>query len=660
MSVAVQPTHRFDQHNEVRKDSSLKRIIVVGNGPVGVHFVNQLFHLGWDGELIIFGEEESPPYNRVQLSAFLNREISFAQLQNPLTTEASVVQKRRCRVVEIQTDTKTVVDQYGETYEYTHLVLATGSRPHIPNIPGNELDRIYRFRDIKDSESLFARLTRSRHTVVVGGGLLGLETAKAMCRYSTDVTVIQHTPGLMNRQLDEEASRRIQSFAEAEGIKFKLNVRVKKIRGATAVQSLLLSDGSLIDCDTLIFATGISPNTEIALDAKIKIRQGIQIDDNLRTSADSVYAIGECADYQGQVFGLVAPGLEQASILAASLMGDTRQYKGSTLVTELKVLGLKVFSMGKVAQEYAGQRDEHWEYKSDECYRRIFLNNNRIVGAVAVGPWNEVKAVQDALARNARLWPWQKLRFISKGQLFADAKQSLAGMPDATIICNCRQVSLGDIRACCALAPATVETLSSELGVGTVCGSCKPLAAQALDQPVELQPVKKGLMSLAIMCAMLLSILLLAPALPLSESVQNPGLDWLWTETFARQVSGFTMLGLTTISLLVSVRKRFSWVKLLSFDVWRNAHVLLTGLALSVLIVHTGISLGSGLNRWLIVDFLLIALVGFGSALMAAMEGKWSSVQVKSAKRALVLGHIVTFWPFPILLGFHIASVYYF
>lgn len=640
--------------------SARARVVVVGNGPVGVHFINQLRYLGWNGDILVFGEESSPPYNRVQLSAFLNHEISFKELQNPLIDDECVTQKLRCRIVEINVANKEVTDQYGDRYQYTHLVLATGSRPHIPNVPGRDLERVYRFRDIKDTDLLFARLTRSRHTVIVGGGLLGLETAKAMRRYSTAVTVIQHTPGLMNRQLDEEASARIQEFAEKAEIRFKLNVRVKEICGDSSVEKLLLSDGTELDCDTLIFTTGITPNTELALAAKIKIRQGIQIDSSLQTSEEKIFAIGECADYEGQVFGLVAPGLEQASVLAANLAGEARQYKGSTLVTELKVLGLKVFSMGKVSDEYAGQRDESWTYSKEGSYRRIFLNNNRIVGAVAVGPWQEVKAVQDALSRNKRLWPWQKIRFQAKGQLFSDSSQTLDSMPPTTLICNCRQVNLGQIRSCIAQSHADLDSLVAQLGVTTVCGTCKPLVAEILQQPVERLPVKAGLMSLALFSAIVLIILLATPALPISQSVQELSFDWLWTDTFARQVSGFTMLGLTVLSLLVSLRKRIHWVRFLSFDIWRNTHVVLTSLALIVLVVHTGISFGNGLNRWLILDFLLIALVGFGSAFFAAMEGRWSGVGIKSLKRGLVLGHIITFWPLPILLGFHIASVYYF
>lgn len=640
--------------------SARPRVVVVGNGPVGVHFVNQLLHLGWAGDILVFGEESSPPYNRVQLSAYLNHEISFAELQNPLIDDECVMQKRRCRIVEINVADKEVTDQYGDRYQYTYLVLATGSRPHIPNIPGCDLERVYRFRDIKDTDLLFARLARSRHIVIVGGGLLGLETAKAMRRYSTAVTVIQHTPGLMNRQLDAEASLRIQGFAEKAEINFKLNVRVKEICGVTSVEKLLLSDGSELDCDTLVFATGITPNTELALAAKIKIRQGIQVDSSLQTSAEKIFAIGECADFGGQVFGLVAPGLEQASILAANLMGDARRYTGSTLVTELKVLGLKVFSMGKVSEEFAGQRDDSWEYRAEDSYRRIFLNNNRIVGAVAVGPWKEVKAVQDALSRNKRLWFWQKIRFQAEGQLFSNARQTLDSMPATTMICNCRQVSLGEIRSCMAQGHADLDALVTQLGVTTVCGTCRPLVAELLQQPVERLPVKTGLMGLALFSALLLVIFLISPPLAISQTVQEWSFDWLWTDTFARQVSGFTMLGLIVVSLLVSLRKRFRWVRFLSFDIWRNTHVVLTSLALSVLVVHTGISFGSGINRWLILDFLLIVLVGFGSALFAAMEGRWSSVGIKSVKRGLVLGHIITFWPLPILLGFHIASVYYF
>ena len=202
--------------------------------------------------------------------------------------------------------------------------------------------------------------------------------------------------------------------------------------------------------------------------------------------------------------------------------------------------------------------------------------------------------------------------------------------------------------------------MQTALGVATVCGSCKPLVKQVLNKPVEKQAVKTSLLISASLAMLLATLLLVLPSIPISQSVQTLSWDWLWTDSLARQISGFSILSLTVLSFLLSIRKRFPKLAWLSFDFWRVGHVLLTSLALLTLMVHTGISFGEGINRWLIINFLAIALVGIASAAVAAIEGYWVSTKVKGLKRALVWGHIITFWPLPILLSYHILSVYYF
>ncbi|MEM7018358.1 MAG: FAD-dependent oxidoreductase [Pseudomonadota bacterium] len=641
-------------------DAKPPLIVIIGNGPVGVHFANQLIKSGWPGCIKVFGEEACQSYNRVLLSAFLNGEVSFDALNNPIVQHSEVLQLVDCRIEKIEPARQRVLDQYGQWYDYDKLVLATGSSPHIPKIPGRELNGVYRFRDMQDTEALFARRIKSRHTIVVGGGLLGLETAKAMLKHSTQVTLVQHTPTLMNRQLDEEASHRIQRFAEQAGISFRMDQRVTSIGGTQHVENVQLHKGDMLECDSVIFATGIVPNIELARAAKLKVRQGIQIDAHLQTSEPNVFAIGECADFEGQVFGLVGPGLEQASVLAGLLTDSASNYQGSTLITELKVLGLPVFSMGKVTEEFAGEITHTWEYQADDIYRRLFLRGNRVIGAIAIGSWEEIKPVQAAIQKEGLLWPWQKWNFNKTGRLFDDEQSSLENLPDATLICNCQQVDLGQIRTCLIEQKTDFDTLQQQLGVSTTCGSCKPLVQQLLNEPIEQQPIRFSLLGMTAIAALLLSVIIFLPALPASESVQTPGWDWLWTDSLARQISGFTMLGLITLSFLFSARKRFKKFSWLSFDFWRGLHSFLIILVLVTLMLHTGFSFGEGINQWLIINFVAIVLIGIGSAVLASVEGNLANTRIKQIKRTFVWGHIITFWPLPVLLSYHILSVYYF
>lgn len=656
--MGVNSQHKTDR---LTTDKALMKIAVIGNGPVGVHFVNQLITRGFSGHICIFGDEDCQPYNRVLLSSFLCGEVSLEAIQNPISEHKGLVQQVNCRVVKIIPSEKQIKDEFGQSHHYDKLIMATGSKPYLPNIEGRSLKGVYCFRNMQDTLSLFARRTRSRQTLVVGGGLLGLETAKAMLKYSTKVTVLQHTPTLMNRQLDEHASQYIQLFAEKAGIQFLLSSRVVAIEGAESVQSVLLKDGQRLECDTVVFATGITPNTDLAVDAKISIRKGIQIDEHLRTNYQDIFAIGECADYNGQVYGLVAPGLEQASILASNLLGENSIYNGSTLLSELKVLGIAVFSMGKVGSEYDNQVSESWSYHQGKTnYRRVFIQQGKVVGAVSVGEWSEIKGLQQAIKAKKRLWIWHKIRFTRTGKLFPDSRSELHHLPDSTLICNCQQVTLGTIKNCVKSQEADFQLLQKKLGVSTVCGTCKPLVQQILEKPVETLPVKLFLLGIACLALLITNILLFSPQIPAATSVQQNSFNWLWTDSRARQISGFTILTLTIFSFLLSFRKRFTKLKWMSFDFWRSMHVTFTVMALLMLFVHTGISFGQGLNRWLIINFIVIALIGIGSAAVASIEGKFVSPTIKQLKRMLVLGHIITFWPLPIFLSYHILSVYYF
>ncbi|GAB5379796.1 MAG: FAD-dependent oxidoreductase [Aliiglaciecola sp.] len=640
--------------------SSCTKIVIVGNGPVGVHFVRQLIGNGYPGHITIFGEEPFQPYNRVLLSSFLSGELGIDALTNSLQEHPSLLQQFHCKIVNIDHQNKTIEDQFGGVHHYDVLVLATGSSAFIPNISGNQKTGVYRFRDMHDAQSLYARKTRSRHTVVIGGGLLGLETAKSMLKYSTKVTVVQHSAALMNRQLDFTASQMVQAYAESNGIEFCLNCQVSEINGEQKVENVKLSTGEYLPCDTVIFTTGITPNTQLAFEAKISVRRGIQVNEVLRTSQEDIYAIGECADFEGQVYGLVAPGLEQASTLASNLCGGNSTYRGSKLMTELKVLGLSVFSMGKVSDEYAKQISNTMTYRKQDVYRKLFFSRGKLVGAVAIGQWSEIKEVQAAIDESRYIYPWHLLRFSTTGYLFGSQEKHILSYPDDTLVCNCQQVSVAQIRQELGKGECNFESLQASLGVASVCGTCKPLVQSALNQPQTKQPVKKALLAATFTAFVIACTLLWMPAIAPTQSVQQASWDWLWTDSLARQISGFTILGLISLSLLLSLKKRVKQVQWLSFDVWRFAHVTLAALGMSTLFIHTGISFGNGLNRLLAINFVLIILVGIASAVVAAYEGQVVTPGFKRIKRYLVVSHIVTFWPLPILLAFHILSVYYF
>lgn len=287
-------------------------IVVIGAGPVGVRAATELLRRSPGHPVVLFGDEEGEPYDRVQLSAFLMGDVPLAALFHGMQLPQSrgFTARLGVRVVAIDRAAKVVRDARGALQPYSTLVLATGSTPHVPDIPGIALPGVFRFRDWRDAERLAARRTRTRQAVVLGGGLLGLETARAIRRFQTVVTVVEHNPHLMARQLDPVAGAELRRQVEAMGIRVVTGDGVRCVRGQQAVEGIELHSGTRIDCDTIVLATGIRPSIDLALQSGIAVNRGIRVDDQLRTSDPAVHAIGECAEHRGVVHGLVAPGLE--------------------------------------------------------------------------------------------------------------------------------------------------------------------------------------------------------------------------------------------------------------------------------------------------------------------------------------------------------------
>lgn len=644
-------------------------VIVVGAGPVGIRFIQELHQRAPQQAIILYGDEPWDPYDRIRLSSLLAGEIGLNDLSTRLNTDIQdqLVQFLHCRVTAIDPAERTITDAQGRCQPYSQLVLATGSTPHIPSIAGREAPGVYKFRDLGDVEQLLARTVRSRHTVVLGGGLLGLEAARAMQQRNTQVTVIQHADRLMNRQLDEAASDLLITEISELGIQIRLKQSVKQINSNGRVHSLTLRDGEELDCDTVIFCTGISPNTTLAREAKLNVGRGIIVDDQMRTSDPNIYAIGECIEHAGRVYGLVAPGYEQAAVAAHNITTDTEAaYTGTVSASRLKVVGHSVFSMGEVGDEHENPSLVNVSYADTGrgIYRKLVLRRGTLVGAIVIGPCTELNRIQEAVSSQRLFYPWQLWRFKKQGQLWGkQATASVNQWPANAIICNCTGMTRGQLSDALLTCEPTPQALMQCTGAGTVCGSCRPLLAELAGQPTTAPEPVKGARPvliasvLAFIAALLLSF---TPAIPFSDTVQGLRLDSLWLDGLIKQITGFTLLGLSLIALLMSVAKRWRKIKLGSFPYWRVAHTLLGVSALIVLVLHTGLHLGVNLNRWLIIDFLALSLVGGLAGLVVALERRLQPAQAKRLRSYWTWTHILLFWPLPILLTFHILAVYYY
>lgn len=637
-------------------------LLIVGNGPVGVHLVNELYRLGYEGPLTLFGEEPYAPYNRVQLSSLLNGSCAWQSLNTEVLLRPHWQTQYHTRITDLELTQRLATDNHGNRHPYRQLVLATGSQPHIPAIPGTSLKGVFAFRNFDDAQRLMGRQVSSRHTVVVGGGLLGIETARAMAKYGTRVTLIHHSPVLMSRQLDETASALLQKELKQDGVGIALASGVLAIDGAREVKGVLLRGGGMLACDTVIFATGIRPAVDLARQAGIAVGLGIRINTRLETSETRHYAIGECAELNGRIFGLVAPGLEQAAILARRLTNpeDDSEYREVLLSSSLKVVQTPVFSAGAVGDAFDSPGFDTLAYQRDGVYRKLVFARRRLVGAIALGDWPEAERLKIAIDCQQRLSTWRRWLFKRNGVLWSDDSNP-AQLAANIIICNCRQVNAGEIRACIAEGAHTLESLGQQCGAGTVCGSCQPLLARFTT--TDTRPTTQGHWPLVGWAAMVLVLLVTFYALPplaISDQYSLSSLDHWWSDSSYRQISGFTMLGLLSLGMLVGLRKRIKRFRFLTFATWRWFHVVLSTLCLAILFLHTGLGATQGLNRWLMLCFSSAVGLGVVATVLTHWESRSPGIMSKSVKRWLTTAHLASVWPLPVLLSFHILSVYWF
>ena len=419
----VIPNHLETINKALCVDTQTEAIVIVGSGPVGMQLANELALRKIDLPIIVYGSEPVQPYNRVRLSDYLagelNRDALAIEECSSLSTK--IEYRYNCAVEWIDKNAKTITDASGRVQVYSKLILATGSTPFIPKFGNRHYKGVYTFRTLGEADELMSRKIRTRHTVVIGGGLLGLETARAMKRYHTEITIIEHNKWLMMQQLDEEGGKQLASFVNDQCIRVITDDSVVAVIGNQRVEGVTLRSGIRIACDTLIVAAGVRPNISLAYDAGLICHKGIKIDDQLQTSENNIYAIGECAQHKNYVYGLVKPGFEQAAVLADRLTGGNSNYIGSTCATQLKVVSQPVFSAGRTGiDEEAGSsvRDYVFKDKSSGLYRKIRVFGNRIIGAMAVGEWHESVLLNEAIEQKRKVWLWHLLRFKQTGNIW--------------------------------------------------------------------------------------------------------------------------------------------------------------------------------------------------------------------------------------------------
>ncbi len=463
-----------------------RRLVIIGAGMASGRFLEELLSRqpeGWD--ITLFGAEPRGNYNRIMLSPVLAGEKQFDEI---VTHDAHWYQSHGVTtrfgepVVRIDRHAKRVISPGGVT-KYDKLIVATGSASFFIPVPGKDLSGVIGFRDYDDVQVMLDAARRpGGNAVIIGGGLLGLEAAAALNAQGMKVTVLHLMGHLMERQLDEAAGYLLRKELERRGINVICNAHTKAILGHDKVDAVLLEDGRVIDADLVVMAAGIRPETRLAIDAGLHVERGIVVDDRMQTSDPDIYALGECVEHDATVYGLVAPLYDMARVLAQVLTGQDAAFVPPAVSTRLKVTGVDLFSAGDFA-DGDGREDIVFRDPARGIYRRLVLQDNRIIGAVMYGDtadssWffarmksaEDISDIRDTLILGPA---WQ-------GGAPADPLAAVAALPPEAEICGCNGICKGAITSAIENGAHDLGAVRATTKASASCGSCAGLVEQLL------------------------------------------------------------------------------------------------------------------------------------------------------------------------------------
>ena len=471
-----------------------QKIVVVGNGMVGHHFVDEMAkHEGY--EITVLSAEDRLAYDRVHLSEYFSGKTAedLAMTSPAYYNEIGVNFFTNAKVTHIDKAAKEVTTESGETYAYDKLVMATGSYPFVPPIPGKEREHCLVYRTIQDLDDIQASAKAGKVGVVVGGGLLGLEAANALKELGLETHVVEFAPQLMGVQLDTDGGALLRSMIEGIGVQVHTQKATNEIvDGEECVHRMNFADGSHLETDVILFSAGIRPYDNLAreFDLAVGERGGIVVDNNCKTSDDSIYAIGECALWNNFIFGLVAPGYTMAKVAADNIIGGEQQFTGADMSTKLKLMGMDVGSIGDAHARTEGCKSYVYSNQPDQIYKKIVVspNGKELIGAVLVGDTSEYDSLLQYALNGIEL-PENPDGLIlpssgEKPTLGVDA------LPDTATICSCLNVTKGDIVAAIDCGAVDVGQVKSSTQAATGCGGCAALLKKVTDHELEKRGVE--------------------------------------------------------------------------------------------------------------------------------------------------------------------------
>jgi len=460
-----------------------KNLAIIGNGMATGRLLDELARR--DGlarfEVAVFGEEPHGCYNRI----LLNRVLLGGSVDDITLKPAAWYAERGVRlrsgaaVTRMSPAARRLWTADGQEHYFDLAVFATGSVPRLPPVEGitradgKFKDGVAAYRTAADCERMRASAKKGGRAVVVGGGILGLEAAKGLADLGLSVTLLHLFDTLMERQVDKAGGVMLRRAVEALGITVRTSANTKAVLGEKRAEGVLLGGGERVPSDLVVFASGVKPRIDLAKDSDVPTNAGILVDDQLQTQLPALYAVGECAEHDGRVYGIVQPVYEQCAVLADVLTGANpgARYRGSKLYTRLKVAGVEVASMGDIDPKEADDEVVQVIEEKRGVYRKLIIRDERLAGAVLVG---------DASAAAGLVRRFERGDPVPANRLDLLASPDRASEPSGGVVCNCHQVTepslLEAIRGGC----RSLQDLATRTGAGTGCGSCRGQLAALL------------------------------------------------------------------------------------------------------------------------------------------------------------------------------------
>lgn len=460
-----------------------QKLVMIGNGMAGIRTIEEILERANDlYDITVIGKEPYPNYNRIMLSNILQNKMTVEEtIMNPYEwyEEHGIELITNDPVIEVDRANQSVTTANGIEVAYDKLIFATGSKAFVIPVPGSTLPSVIGWRTIDDTEQMMNIAKTKKKAIVIGGGLLGLECARGLLDQGMEVTVLHLAEWLMEMQLDRKAGNMLKADLEKQGMKFEMQANTTEILGEDDVEGVKLADGREIPADLVVMAVGIRPYTEVAKESGLDVNRGIVVNDVMQTSDSNIYAVGECAEHNGKVYGLVAPLYEQGKVLADHLTDkETNGYKGSTTFTSLKVSGCDLYSAGQIVENAEIKGIEIFN-SVDNNYKKIFLKDGNVVGAVLYGDIDDGSRFYNMMKKSESIEDYTLVSLLTKGG--EEATTSIADMADDETICGCNGVDKGTIvKAITENGFTTVEEITAKTKAGNSCGKCKPQIGQIL------------------------------------------------------------------------------------------------------------------------------------------------------------------------------------